>query len=192
MKVSSIKHIKSIALILIGTMLFSCENDMEVVKSLKIDQNTPYESSYNVDMDYYDSGKLVMQMQSPEILRFINEDETMEMPQGITMIFYDSLGKVKSKLTANYAINYVKKKIMKARNHVVATNSLGKKLLTEELIWNQNTHKIYTDKQVKVVSKDKVIFGDGLTSDESFTKWAITHPTGDIILNESLNTDSIN
>lgn len=182
-----ISFTKSIVLIIFGTMLFSCENDLAVIDSLKVDENSPVESSYNVNLEYTDSGKVVMKMKSPEIHRFVGDDEFMEMPQGMNMIFYDTSGNVKSTITANYSINYIKKKIMKAENNVVATNSKGQKLITEELIWDQNSHKIYTEKNVKVISEDKILFGDGLVSDEQFEDWEISNPTGDIAMDTDLN-----
>jgi len=183
-------YLRNIVLILIGAMFFSCENDLTVIDSLKVDENSPVESSYNVNLEYTDSGKVLMVLKSPEINRFVATDEFLEMPQGMEMEFYDSLGNVKSTITANYSINYIKKKIMKAENNVIATNSKGQKLLTEELIWDQNTHKIYTDKKVKVISEDKILFGDGLTSDEQFEDWEISNPTGDITMDTD-NNDSL-
>lgn len=189
-KASTIGYLRNIVLILIGAMFFSCENDLAVIDSLNVDENSPVESSYNVNLEYNDSGKVVMVLKSPEINRFVTSDEFLEMPQGMEMEFYDSLGNIKSTIIANYSINYIKKKIMKAENNVIATNSKGQKLLTEELIWDQNTHKIYTDKKVKVISDDKILFGDGLTSDEQFEDWEISNPTGDITMDTDIN-DSI-
>ena len=178
---------KSIVLIFVGTMLFSCENDLAVIDSLKVDEKSPVESSYDVTLEYTNSGRVLMRMKSPEINRFENDDEYMEMPQGMNMEFYDSLGNIKSTISANYSINYIKKKIMKAENNVVATNSKGQKLLTEELIWDQNTHKIYTQKNVKVISDGKILFGDGLVSDEQFENWVINNPTGDITMDTDIS-----
>lgn len=182
---------KSIILILIGAMLFSCENDLAVVKSLKVDEDTPIESSFDVSVEYTDSGRVTMQMKSPEINRYIGEEEYMEMPQGINMTFYDTSGAVKSTLTSNYAINYTKDKRMEAKNNVIATNAQGQQLFTEQLNWNQKTHKIYTDKKVKVVTSEKILFGDGLQADETFEFWEITNPTGDIEFDEVIETDSV-
>jgi len=186
-----VKYIKSIVLIMVGAMLFSCENDLAVVQSLIVDENTPIESSYDVDVEYTDSGIVIMKMQSPVIHRYIGDEEYLEMPLGIQMVFYDTSGSVKSTLNSDYAINYVKKKIMEARNHVVATNAQGQQLYTEILIWDQEKHKIYTDRKVKVVTDDKILFGDGLIADESFENWEISNPTGDIIIDEEIESDTI-
>ena len=176
MKTKYFKYVKSIALIIFGAMLFSCENDLTVVESLKVDENTPVQSSSNIDMEYSDSGLVMMRLRSPELHRYISDKEYIEMPKGIDVVFFDSIGNTKSTLRSNYAINHVEKKIIEARINVIATNVKGEKLYTEELIWDQKKHKIYTEKQVKVVSEKTVLFGDGLIADENFIDWEIQNP----------------
>ena len=185
-----VKYLKSIVLILVGTMLFSCENDLAVIESLKVDENTPNESSYNIRTEYTDSGEVIMVMKSPEMNRYGGEEEYIEMPKGVHLVFYDSAQQVKSTLDAEYAINYASTKTMEARNNVVATNAQGQKLFTEELIWDQKEHLIYTEKKVKVVTEGKILFGDGLRADESFENWEISNPIGDIEFEEDTTTNS--
>jgi len=160
-------------------ILSSCENDIAVVNSLTVDENTPIESSYDVDMNYTDSGRSVMVMHSPEVNRYPTEEEYLEMPKGMNMIFYDSLGNQKSNLKSEYAINYVDKKIMEARINVVATNAKGDKLFTELLTWDQKKKQIYTNVPVRVIQEGKTLFGDGLVADETFTDYEIINPHGE-------------
>jgi len=172
--------LKSITLLSLGVMLFSCENDINVINSLKIDEDQAVESTYDVEMTITDSGKVVMTMTSPQIDKYMVNREYMEMPKGIHIIFYDSIGGVRSTLDADYAISYSGSKIMEAKNNVVAVNSEGKTLYTEELIWDQRKHKIYTENEVKIVTQKEILFGDGLTADENFSNWHISRPRGDI------------
>ncbi len=172
--------LKSITLLSLGVMLFSCENDINVINSLKIDENQAVESTYDVEMTITDSGKVVMTMTSPQIDKYMVNREYMEMPKGIHIVFYDSIGGVRSTLDADYAISYSGSKIMEAKNNVVAVNSEGKTLYTEELIWDQRKHKIYTENEVKIVTQKEILFGDGLTADENFSNWHISRPRGDI------------
>ena len=172
--------------VLRGSLLFvvilimsSCENDIAVVNSLTVDENTPIESSYDVDMNYTDSGRSVMVMHSPEVNRYPTEGEYLEMPKGMNMVFYDTLGKQKSNLKSEYAINYVDKKIMEARKNVVATNAKGDKLYTELLTWDQKKKQIYTNVPVRVIQEGKTLFGDGLVADETFTDYEIINPHGE-------------
>jgi len=181
--------VKSIIPILLGIMLFSCENDINVINSLKIDEGHAIESTFDVDMELSDSGKLSMRIKSPQVDKYIEPREYMEMPKGIHIIFYDSIGKVRSTLDADYAISYSQSKIMVAKNNVVAVNDQGQTLYTEELIWDQNKHIIFTKNEVKVVTNNKILFGDGLTADESFNDWEITSPRADLMI-EGFDEDS--
>lgn len=180
-KVIILNKILNLSIVLIiGTMLFSCENDIDIVQSLEVDKTLPMETSFGVESIITDSGRVRIRIKSPQIDSYENEEEYTEMPKGVEVFFYDSLGNVSSSLIADYAINTPKKNIILAKYNVVATNAQGEKLYTDELYWDKKTRKIYTNADVKVVSADKVIFGDGLTADESFDNWQIKHPHGDI------------
>ena len=161
-------------------MLFSCENDIDVVQSLQVDKTLPMETSFGVESIITDSGRIRIRINSPQIDNYESDEEYTEMPKGVEVFFYDSLGNISSSLKADYAINTPKKNIILAKYNVVATNSQGERLYTDKLTWDKKTRKIYTDADVKVVSADKVIFGDGLIADESFDNWQIKHPHGDI------------
>jgi len=175
--------LRSIIPILLGIMLFSCENDINVINSLKIDEGQAVESTYNVSMTMMDSGRVTMLMESPQVDKYISRHEYVEMPKGIHIVFYDSIGGIRSTLDADYAINYSGSKIMEAKNNVIAVNTDGQTLYTEELIWDQQKHKIYTENEVKIVTEGKILFGDGFIADETMTNWDITNPRGDFELN---------
>lgn len=181
--------LRSITLMVLGVMLFSCENNINVINSLGIAEGQAVESTYDVEMTVTDSGKVSMRMKSPQIDKYMGDREFMEMPKGISIIFYDSVGNIRSTLDADYAISYGGSKIMEAKNNVIAVNEQGQTLYTEELIWNQQKHIIYTENEVKIVTEDKTLFGDGLTADESFNNWEIDKPRGNLII-EGFEEDS--
>ena len=56
--------LNSIAPIILGAMLFSCENDIGVVNSLVIDNDQAVESSYDIKMILTDSGKIKLILKS--------------------------------------------------------------------------------------------------------------------------------
>ncbi|MCK5846213.1 MAG: LPS export ABC transporter periplasmic protein LptC [Bacteroidales bacterium] len=176
----------------IAVFIYSCENDIAVVNSLTVDETTPIESSYDVIMNYTDSGIMVMKMTSPEVNRYPTDEEYLEMPKGMKLVFYDELGKVKSNLKSEYAINYVDKNIMEARIDVIATNKKGDKLFTELLTWDQKKKSIFTNEPVRVIQDGKTLFGDGLIADETFTDYEIINPHGefDIESEEKEKSDS--
>ena len=154
---------------------------MNVVKSLIVEHDKPVESMFDVNTVISDSGQSKIVIIAKEINNYLKPEQSyMEMPRGIEVYFYDSLGVLSSSLKADYAVSYERKKMMEAKHHVVVTNPYGEKLITEHLIWDQKKKIIYTDKSVQVVTKDKILLGDGFTADEKFETWEITNPNGDI------------
>ncbi len=95
------------------------------------------------------------------------------MPSGLHLQFYSDSMKVQSDLTAGYGISYDKSDQMIARNNVVVNNIYGEKLETEELIWDQNTEKISSEKFVKITTRDEIIFGDGFESNDDLSNYKI-------------------
>ena len=76
------------------------------------------------------------------------------------------------------------KKIMIASDNVILESNDDKKLETEELIWDEMSNKIYTEKKVKITTGKEIIFGEGFTSNPDFTEYSIVKIHG------SLNFDS--
>lgn len=167
-------------------MLFSCENDIKKVEMLDRSDTMPVEIAENIKVYYSDSGMLRAYLQSPLMLKFEEEEEPyIEFPKGVKVIFYDSLEREQTQITARYGINYEDKRLMEARNKVVVINyEKDEKLETERLVWNQRKRIIFSDVFVKITTRDKVIYGDGLESDESFTKYTIKNPSGVIEADE--------
>jgi LPS export ABC transporter protein LptC len=106
------------------------------------------------------------------------KDPFTEMEEGVSAVFYSVDGVAESNLRADYAINYEKKKIIHLKNNVHVVNSKNEELMSEELFWDQNTKEIYTDKQVQIKRGEEIIIGDSLRSNETFTKYRISRPTG--------------
>jgi hypothetical protein len=63
---------------------------------------------------------------------------------------------------------------------VLAENpSEGKKLETEQMFWDQQEKKIYSDKFTRMTNPDGVFTGDnGFESDESLTDWGLRGMSG--------------
>ena len=76
------------------------------------------------------------------IERFKDIQPRLVFSNGIEVIFYNDSGAVTSSLKAlNAGIDEINN-IMTASDSVVLTSSEGKRLETEELIWNENKNKI--------------------------------------------------
>jgi len=164
-------------MLLVG-MAASCQSDLETIEEVTRQEEGPLESLYDVELIYSDYGRIRMILNSPQMNRFENDESYLELPQGLHVVFYDTLKRETSSMTARYAINYEDRELIEARDDVVVINEAGEKLNTEELIWNQKEETIRSDKFVKVTTEDEVTYGTGLEADERFDHWRILQPHG--------------
>ncbi|MBC8146685.1 MAG: LPS export ABC transporter periplasmic protein LptC, partial [Bacteroidetes bacterium] len=117
------KILISIFVIACTAILFSCKNDIQDVNSLFDFDKRPVDVAKEVEIAYSDSGEIKMLLKSPIMEKYEGDDPYTEMPKGVKVFFYDSLKTINSYLTANYAINHEKSKIMEAKNDVVVINA---------------------------------------------------------------------
>lgn len=183
---------KSIVLLASGlmliTMLFSCENDVAEVNSLNLEQEYPQQSAKDVEVLYSEKGRVSMQLNAPVLHQYGGEEPYDEMPEGVHVKIFDSLMKITTELTSNYAIRNTYLGQMEAKYDVVVVNEKGEQLNTEHIIWDEKTAKITSDVFVKITTDNQVIMGEGLEADEDFSSYRILKPTGIInIENDSIN-----
>jgi LPS export ABC transporter protein LptC len=174
----------SIFVLLLAASLTSCVNDPAVVNSFSKNAKIPLQTVNNVDLLYSDSAKLKVHMTAPVMEEFGGVNPYEEFAQGVKVEFYNDSQTVNSYLTANYAINKKREQIMEAKNDVVVVNIKGEKLNTEHLVWNGKTRRIHTEAGVKITTKDQVIIGTGLDSDERFEEYEIKNITGTFLLKD--------
>lgn len=173
--------VKSIVMISIMIMLFSCKNDLKVINSFSQLDSLPAEMAYDIELIYSDSGKIQAYLESPLMRKNEVGDSYIEFPDGFKVIFYDSLKNPESEITALYGIMYEVDKKMEAKHNVVVKNiTKNEKLETEHLIWDRQKESIYTDVFIKITKPDQVLFGEGMVSDQSFESYEIKNPTGEI------------
>jgi LPS export ABC transporter protein LptC len=182
--------LKSIAVLIIAAVLFSCKNDLQDVQDLSERENQPESITKDIEIIYSDSGEVKVLVKSPLLYTYTEKDDYMEMPKGIKVFFYDTAQQVSSFLTAKYAVSYERTKKMEAKHDVVVFNKEGEELNTEHLIWDQQTRKIYSNEFVKIITKDEIIHGEGMEADETFNNWKIKKPKATILVNQEAQ-DSI-
>lgn len=168
------------------TLFTSCVNDPAKVNSFSKNAKIPLQTVNDVDLIYSDSAHAKIHMTAPVMEDFGGINPYQEMPKGVKVEFYDENQKVNSYLTSNYAINKKREQIMEAKNDVVVVNIKGEKLNTERLIWDGKKRRIHTDAFVTITTKDQVITGTGLESDERFEEYEIKNISGIINFKDDL------
>lgn len=177
--------VKSIVVIFFATMLFACKNDMKTISSLSTSDTLPTESARDIEFFYSDSGNVVIKLMSPLLNRYQKDEPYLEFPEGLHLLFFDSLKNVKTELTANYGISWEDKKTMEVKNDVVITDHEKDEVLnTEQIIWDQRRHVIYSDVFVKRTTRDGVMYFDGFEADENFNTYTFRKPRGVFTIEE--------
>ncbi len=150
-------------------IIVACGNNIEEVKSVANDKPIPIETGKDVTINYTDSGYTKAKVTATLLERYATEDKNYtEMRNGVHVTFYNKKGVVESFLKSKYAIRYDREKKMIARNDVVVLNTDGDTLRTEELIWDEATQLVTSDKFVRITTKTEIIMGDGFESDITF------------------------
>ena len=112
------------------------------------------------------------------------EEKLTKLKGGFILNFFNPNGEVRSFLSAKNGEVYTFDKKMKATDSVVFKNIASNQVLfTEELIWDQVKHKIFTSKHVRIIeNNNKVLTGIGLITDEDFNDPVILQPSGEYFL----------
>jgi len=169
----------------VATMLFSCESDMMAVVKLTAKDSIPDISINSIFVRESENGKMKMELTAPKMITFQTNDAYTEFPNGLRVVFYDSLRQPESELTANYGISWDNRRILQARGNVIVKNFRKREQLnTETLNWDQNVKKVSTNEFVKITTPDKTIMGKGMESNELFDNWIIRNGSGVIYVNE--------
>lgn len=160
---------------------FACTNDIKDIptigkKQISIEEGKQIESYYSSD------AKVKAKLTAPYLLRHIVDSVYVEFPKTLHVDFYNDTMKVESKLDALYGKYREFEHKVFLRDSVVVKNILkGDTLHCDELWWDQNTQKFYTDKKVRINTKDKIIFGTGLEAAQNFSWYVINQVNGIIM-----------
>lgn len=172
-------------LLAIALLLFiGCQESQHTV-AVKKKKGTFEAAEYaeKVTIEYTDSGKLRARVFSP-ILAAVKSKRNpyLLMKKGLKVDFYDENGNLESYMTAEYGVSYMEEKKVVVRRNVEILNIKGETLNTEELVWDQQSGVIRTDKFVKITGEDQITTGTGLVSNQAFTDWEIINYSGTINL----------
>jgi LPS export ABC transporter protein LptC len=147
----------------------------------------PSETIKEAELTYTEKGKVKVKIISKQIERYTARS-TINFSDGIVVHFFNDSAIITSTLTAQEAIIDEKKEQMMAQVNVELINQKQEKLNTEQLIWNERTNLIFTEKLVIITTKDEVIFGEGFESTTDFSSYKITNVSGSINIKDGNDT----
>ena len=165
-------------------LFYACENDIEKVKLIANIEKLPSEYLKDATIYYSDSAKITAKLTAKKIDHYTGKRSFTVMPKGINVQFYNSSEQPETKIQADYAIKYDDMDVIEAKRNVVVINEKGETLNTEHLIWDQKKDRIFTNVFVKITTKKEILIGDGLESNQNFSKYKILKLRGTIQMNE--------
>jgi len=158
--------------------LVSCENDIQMVKSLS-QHKLGIEEGKNIISLMSNGGKSTAKLTAPVMLRYQTDTSKIEFPKSLHVDFYDSLTTVESQLFAKFGRYLENDNKVFLRDSVLVFNRKKDTLWCNELYWDQAQSIFYTDKPVVISQQNprQKIYGQGLKADQSF-KWFTLNKIG--------------
>ncbi|MEE9438429.1 MAG: LPS export ABC transporter periplasmic protein LptC [Saprospiraceae bacterium] len=166
--------------VLLLFVLSNCTNDYNEVQAITQNNNLNIEEAEDVIILYSDSAALQVRITAKTMIRHNNKSDPYdEFPNGIFVEFLGDNGSVYSWLEADRAIRKEKKSEVITKGNVKFYNKKKETLTSTELIWNENTKKLSTNKFVRIIQpmKGDTSLGFGFETNEEFSQFEIKHKT---------------
>lgn len=166
--------------LLTGMLLLSaCENDLKKVQELSANQlNMDVDTIHGVDIIFSDSAKVKFRIQAPLLLQFQGKKPYNLMPKTVNALIFED-GAQAGTLTADTGIQSDVDKKIQFRKNVVAKNTKGETFKSDELIWDQATKTVHSNKLVQItMANGDIMNGTGFVSDDKMKHWSVKQSTG--------------
>lgn len=160
--------------------LCACENKLAAIKDLN-SISTGKDEAKNVIIKYSIGGKRKALLTGPVMYRVQDTVAYVEFPKTMHVDFYnDVTDSIESRLDANYAKYQDAQSKVFLRDSIRVINVLGDTLFCDELYWDRSKigHEFYTDKPVRIRTRNQIIDGIGMDASQDFKEYHIVHPVG--------------
>lgn len=139
---------------------------------------TPTMSTTDVNTFISDSGYTRYHLETPVWQIFDDADDPFwRFPEGLRFEQFDRNMKQDSQVTADSATYFSRRRLMRLDGHVVMINARADSFLTQQIFWDQERRRFYTDSFIHIVSEERIIEGYGMESDQSMNYFTVRRPT---------------
>ena len=165
-----------VALLIMGSaiLLYSCKAEQAAQEEQVNLETLMTEYSEDLSIQMSENGLKSYHFSTPLMEGYaMARDPYKEFRKGVKVVMYenDSTSNVSVVLTSNYAIFYDNRKLWEAKGDVVVVQTNGRKLYTQQLFWNQATHRIYSNVDSRIIDGDEVYDCEGFESAEQMKEW---------------------
>ncbi len=158
----------------------SCKDEVKsVIKHSTDPETTPTVLTTEITTLVSDSGVTKYRI-TAQRWDIFDESKTpcWKFPEGIYLEQFDTTLNIEATFRCDSATYLKDKKLWHFMGNVRSFNIRNEKFLTNELYWNQNDKKVYSDSFIHIERPDRVLEGFGFTSNEQLTTYTLKRPMG--------------
>lgn len=184
--IRTVRLIQFTFIVIIVASLAACVVDEPDLSKYMVSAIENVEEAHDINVIYTDSSYKLFNLKAPLMRRVYTRYATNEeFPKGIEVVFFDKAGNPRSWLTAETAVRDQATRRVTVQKNVVLRNDAGDVLQGPELVWDEKTKEISTDRFVKITRTDgTLIYSYGFKSNESFTRYELNAVSGDMVVDE--------
>jgi LPS export ABC transporter protein LptC len=165
-----------------------CVNDEGEVREL-FEKRVGVDEARGVESYMSQGGRMKAKLTAPLMLRYQDTLPRVEFPNNLHVDFFDDSLLVQSQLDARYARYVETQNKIFLRDSVRVFNTRGDTLFCQELWWDQNEQRFYTDKPVRIHQPGTIINGVGLTAPQDFKTFTMFRITNSVLrVSEGVST----
>lgn len=156
-------------------VLAACKDEVtSVIKHPTNPEKVPTMVSNNVQTVISDDGRTRYRIITDVWQMFEEAKEPHWIfPRGVKAEELDSAFEIVTGIKCDSAYYDEHKQLWDLNGHVYITNSEGDVIMTDQLFWNQMTHRLYSDAFIHIEKQGRVIEGYGYESNERFTTYTL-------------------
>ena len=169
-----VKHVIAV-LAMTLCLLAGCKDEVKSIVSHPTDpEKVPTMVSRDVKTIISDDGRTRYRINTPLWLMFTEAKEPHWIfPKGVKAEELDSAFKAKTSIECDSAYYDQNKALWDLHGNVAITNAQGDIIQTDQMFWNQNEHKLYSDAFIHIEKAGRVIEGYGYESNEKFSNYRL-------------------
>ncbi len=176
-----------------GLLLTACaDDDLKNVNSISAKKITfSTDRTLGVEIIYSDSARVKGKGTAPILDKVTpsNGGVYEEMPKGVKIDFYDTLGKLSGTLVSDYAIRKDLELKTTFTKNVIVKNIKGDTFRSEELIWDEGKKLFYSKQRVYVTTPDgNNVDGINFEAPQDFSSYRLTKGSGEVNMKEGLSS----
>lgn len=161
------------------TVLSSCKEESKLTTADVDTTDVPTMMTRDVETLISDSGITRYRINTPVWYVYDEVEEPYwRFPEGLHLDKFDNFFRTEATVRADSAIYLKRKQTWRLDGNVSISNVMNEKFLTQQLFWDQRSHKLYSDSFIHIERTDRVLEGYGFESNEQMTRYNILKVSG--------------